>query len=80
MQIYRAYIKTNADVNMQFYSHNKLPLLRNRQSPTHGTNASYSTLLFILTVLVRIICKKTHTTGSIFCMQGSSAFTVTELS
>jgi len=61
MQIYKAYVKTNADVNpgiLQSSTHNKLPLLKNRQSPSHGTNASYSTLLLILTALARIICKK----------------------
>jgi len=61
MQIYRAYMKTNAAVNtriMRFSSHDKLPLFRKRPSPSHGMNASSWAPLLILTVLVRIICKQ----------------------
>jgi len=43
---------------LQTSTYNTLPLLKNRQSPSHETNAPYSTLLLILTVLLRMICKK----------------------
>ena len=82
MQIYRAFVKTMADVNMQFYSHNTLPLFNRRQSPSHGMNGSCTALLLILIVLVRIICKKkkTYIIGQTFCVQSSSLFIRTEIS
>jgi len=76
-QIYRANVKTNTDVNpgtLQSSTHKNVPFFKNKQSPSHGTNVSYSKFLLMLTVLDRIICKKTHKIGKIY-MQISRVFT-----
>jgi hypothetical protein len=70
MQIYRAYMKTDADVNTRIMlssSHNKLPLFIKKPSPSHGMNASDWAPLLTWTVLLRIICKRTHKIQQKWC-------------